>query len=53
MFLPHPLAALAASFALGVLAARFVAPPLAAVLACGAACSVAAAYFFVKRRARP
>ncbi len=51
MFLPHPLAVLAVSFALGVLAARFVALPLALVLACGAACSLAAVYFFAKRRA--
>ena len=51
MALLHPLAVLAASFAMGVLAARFVALPLALVLVCGAACSLFAVYFFVKRRA--
>lgn len=52
MFLPHPLAVLAASFALGILAARCIALPLALTLACGAACSLTAVYCFVKRRAR-
>ncbi len=52
MALAHPLAVLAASFALGVLGARFVPPPLQLVLACGAACSLVAVYCFVKRRER-
>jgi competence protein ComEC len=48
---PHPLAVLAASFALGVLAARFTALPLKLVLACSAACSLAAVYIFVRKPA--
>ncbi|HYG80701.1 MAG TPA: hypothetical protein VD861_09955 [Pyrinomonadaceae bacterium] len=49
-FLPNPLAALAVSFALGVVGARFVAPPVGLPLACGAACTLLAAYCFVRRR---
>ena len=50
-FLPHPLAVLAVSFALGVLAARFTSLPLKLALACSAACSLAAAYIFVRKPA--
>src|SRR4051812_246472 len=50
-FLPHPLAVLAASFALGILAARFTALPFKLAMACGAACSLAAVYSYVRRRA--
>jgi competence protein ComEC len=49
MFLPHPLAVLAASFALGILAARFIPLSFNLVLACGAACSLAAVYSYVRR----
>ncbi|HEY0377262.1 MAG TPA: ComEC/Rec2 family competence protein [Pyrinomonadaceae bacterium] len=52
MALAHPLAVLAASFALGVLGARFIPLPLQLVLACAAACTIFAAYCFVKRRER-
>jgi competence protein ComEC len=48
-FLPHPLAALAASFALGILLARFVVLPLNLALACSVACSLVAAYSFARR----
>ena len=50
MFLPHPLAALAAPFALGILAARFISLPFNFVLACGATCSLIAAYCYARRR---
>ncbi len=50
-FLPHPLALLAASFALGILAARFTSLPFNPVLVCGAACSLAAVYSYAKGRA--
>jgi competence protein ComEC len=50
-FLPHPLAVLAASFALGILAARFTSLPFNVVLACSAACSLAAAYSYARGRA--
>jgi competence protein ComEC len=52
MCLAHPLAVLAASFALGVLGARFIPLPLQLALACGAACTLLAVYCFVKRRER-
>jgi competence protein ComEC len=52
MFLAHPLAVLAASFALGVLGARFIPLPLQLVLTCAAACTLLAVYCFVKRRER-
>jgi competence protein ComEC len=52
MCLAHPLAVLAASFALGVLGARLVALPLGLPLTCGAACTLFALYYFVKRRER-
>lgn len=48
-FLPHPLAALAASFALGVLVARFTLLPLKLVLTCSAACSLTVVFFFARR----
>jgi competence protein ComEC len=51
-FLPHPLAVLAVSFALGVLVAHFTALPLKMVLAWNAACSLAAVYVFVRKPAR-
>ncbi len=47
-FLPHPLAVLAASFALGVLVARFTSLPFKPVLVCGAVCSLAAVYNYAK-----
>jgi competence protein ComEC len=47
-FLPHPLAVLAVSFALGILVARFTSLPLKLVLACSLACSLAALYSFVR-----
>lgn len=50
-FLPHPLAVLAASFALGLLVARFTPLPFNPVLVCGAACSLAAVYSYVKGHA--
>ncbi|HEX8920750.1 MAG TPA: ComEC/Rec2 family competence protein, partial [Pyrinomonadaceae bacterium] len=50
-FVPHPLAVLAASFALGILAARVTQLPFNLALACGAACSLAAAYGYARRRA--
>ena len=52
MCLAHPLAVLAASFALGVLGARVIPLPLQLALACGAACTLLAVYCFVKRRER-
>ncbi|HKR00632.1 MAG TPA: ComEC/Rec2 family competence protein [Pyrinomonadaceae bacterium] len=48
-FLPHPLAVLAAFYALGILIVRLVPLRLNLVLACGAVLSVAAAYSFVRR----
>src|SRR2546429_7925268 len=48
-FLPHPLAVLAASFALGILVARFTSLPVNLALGCSAACSLIAVYGFVKR----
>ncbi|HWT03148.1 MAG TPA: ComEC/Rec2 family competence protein [Pyrinomonadaceae bacterium] len=50
MCLAHPLAVLAASFALGVLGARFAAPPLGLVLTFAAACTLLAVHCFVRRR---
>jgi competence protein ComEC len=47
-FLPYPLAVLAAAFALGVLAARFIPLPLNPVFACTAACSLAVVYSYVR-----
>jgi competence protein ComEC len=52
-FLPHPLAVLAVSFALGVLVARFASLPLNPVLACSISCSLAALYSFVRSLAFP
>jgi competence protein ComEC len=52
-FLPHPLAVLAVSFALGVLVARFTLLPLNLVLTCSAACSLSAVYVFVRKPALP
>ncbi|HKC63695.1 MAG TPA: ComEC/Rec2 family competence protein [Pyrinomonadaceae bacterium] len=49
MFSPHPLAALAASFALGVLLAHFTALPINLALACLAACTLALSYSFIRR----
>jgi competence protein ComEC len=49
-FLPHPLAILAVAFTAGVLIARFIPLQLNPVLACAAACSLAALYSFVRRR---
>jgi competence protein ComEC len=46
--LPHPLAVLAASFALGILVARFTSLPFKLLLVCGAACSLAAVYSYAK-----
>src|SRR5437588_4704670 len=48
-FVPHPLTALAVSFALGVLVARFTALPINLSLACLAACSLALFYSFARR----
>jgi competence protein ComEC len=48
-FLPHPLAVLAASFALGILVARFTSLPVNLALGCSAACSLIAVHSFVKR----
>lgn len=48
--LPHPLAVLAASFALGILLARFTRLPLTLALGCSAACSLIAFYSFIKRQ---
>ena len=50
-FLPHPLAVLAASFALGIVVARFTNNSPAIAIACGAACSLAAVYGYAKGRA--
>jgi competence protein ComEC len=47
-FLPHPLAILAAAFALGVIFARFIPLPLSVALACTAACSLAVVYSYVR-----
>ncbi|MDT4895370.1 MAG: competence protein ComEC [Acidobacteriota bacterium] len=49
VFLPHPLAVLAASFALGILIARFTTLPVRFALGCGAACSLAAVYSYARR----
>lgn len=49
-FLPHPLAILAASLALGILLARFTSVPLNPSLAFGAACSSLAIYSLLKRQ---
>src|ERR1043166_660805 len=49
VFFPHPLAALAASFALGILLAHFTALPINLSLACLAACTLALSYSFVRR----
>lgn len=49
-FLPYPLAVLAASFALGILVARFTSLPFKLVLACCAACSLAVVYSYAKGR---
>jgi competence protein ComEC len=49
-FFPHPLAALAAAFALGILAARFISLPFNLVLACSAVSSLASAYGFKRQR---
>lgn len=48
-FSPHPLAALAASFASGITAARFTTLPLHLSFACTAACSLALLYSFARR----
>jgi competence protein ComEC len=48
-FLPYPLAILAASFALGVLAARFTSLTFNLALASSAVCSLSAAYSFARR----
>jgi competence protein ComEC len=50
-FLMHPLAVLAASFALGIIAARFTTLPFKLLLSCGAACSLATAYSYAGRHA--
>jgi competence protein ComEC len=50
-FLPHPLAVLAASLALGILVARFAIVPLKLFLVCGLVCSLATLYVYLKRRA--
>jgi competence protein ComEC len=49
-FLPHPLAVLAASFALGAVAARFIPLPLKLALVSSAVASLVAAYGFARRR---
>jgi competence protein ComEC len=49
-FSAHPLVALAASFAAGVLLARLAQPPLAACLALAALTAASAAFAFLKRR---
>jgi hypothetical protein len=49
VFLPYPLAILAASFALGILVARFTTLPLNFALMCSAACSLSAIYSFIRR----
>ncbi|PYS47818.1 MAG: hypothetical protein DMF68_15030 [Acidobacteria bacterium] len=48
-FVPHPLAALAASFALGILLAHFTALPVNLSLVCFATCTLAHLYSFVRR----
>lgn len=50
-FLPHPLVVLAASFALGILVARFTPLSFNPVLVCGAACSLAAVHSYARGRA--
>ncbi|HEX8889088.1 MAG TPA: ComEC/Rec2 family competence protein [Pyrinomonadaceae bacterium] len=47
-FLPHPLAGLAVSLALGITLARFTNGPLKLLLPCGLACSLAAFYSYLK-----
>jgi competence protein ComEC len=47
-FLPHPLAGLAASLALGITLARFTNGPLKLLLPCGLACSLVAFYGYLK-----
>src|ERR1043165_2012925 len=47
-FLPHPLAGLAASLALGIVLARFTNWPLKLLLPCALACSLAALYGYLK-----
>jgi competence protein ComEC len=49
-FLPYPLAVLAASFALGILVARFTSLPFKSLLICSAACSLATVYNYAKGR---
>lgn len=49
-FVPHPLALLAAAYACGILVAHLTKLPLAACLACGAACAVLAIRFLVRRQ---
>jgi competence protein ComEC len=46
----HPLAALAVSFVVGVIVARFTSLPLKITLTCLGMCSVLVIYFFVKQR---
>ena len=48
-FSPHPLAALASSFALGILLSHFTALPINLALTCLAACSLTLAYSFMSR----
>jgi competence protein ComEC len=48
-FLPHPLAVLAVSFALGIVAARFITLPLKFVAGAGVCVTLAAAYSFARR----
>lgn len=50
-FLPHPLAVLAAAFALGIIIARFTQLPLNLLPVCGGVCSLAAVYSFRRHRA--
>lgn len=51
-FSAHPLAWLAASFALGILAARFLHLPLSACLFSGGVCTAASVYAHARRQAR-
>ncbi|MBD0326650.1 MAG: DUF4131 domain-containing protein, partial [Pyrinomonadaceae bacterium] len=46
----HPLALLAASFALGILCARCIALPLIACLIAGSACAALSVYYHAKRQ---
>jgi competence protein ComEC len=46
----HPLAFLAASFALGIICARFIALPFIACLIAGAACAAVSVYYHAQRR---